>query len=58
LGLFVVLNFFGYRYGFDVNRKGAGIENGLIHTLANEMPRVPVIYGEVMRPKFEKQVAQ
>ena len=48
LGLFVVLNFFGYRYGFDVNRKGSGSESGPDYTLAGEMPRDPAICGEIV----------
>ena len=47
LGLF--REFFGRCNGFDISRKGDGIENGPIYTLAGEMPRVPATYEEVMR---------
>lgn len=50
---FIVLVFFGCRYGFDINDKGGGIENGPIHTLAGERPRAPIVYGEAMQPESQ-----
>ena len=51
LGEVCGLDFLGCRYGFDINDKGDGIENGPIHTLAGEMPRAPIVYGEAMQPE-------
>ena len=49
----IVREFVGRRNGSDINDKGCGIENGPIHMLAGEIPRVPIVYGEATRPEFE-----